>query len=349
VTLQWLAADLATGLVRADLTTFEPQWPLRHPLSDDDADAAKAIMWAGYVTLTDPDTGTDAVALSLSTVEGYLSRRYVPDVTYTAGTLRDDIIVDVVNRWVTAGIGPIPGVPVPVHKVGSGGPPLPADRVWQNTDNATVKARIDELHGEFGGEYSASWTWADGQHLAVTLYVGDHIGAVSTTGIPAVTFEQPGPIVSVKQPTDYGDGAGANVVTAYSSGQGSVTPYAPPVTVTDPAGRPVFEYRYQPVASEIDPAVLARHSQQALAVLGPGARPLALTLAIEELVTGRRLGADWRVGDDVGYHVEPCNAFVAGLDGTARVIAVEIGGDATGPTTVTPVFAQPEIYTGAGA
>lgn len=381
--LQWISANLCTGRVRGDLPGLDVQWPIRHTLSnydtatgtlkldgappdwadlvkagasllacydDEDDGQQPAILWAGYVVTVDPDAATDTAQVSLSTVEGYLARRYVPDVTYPAGTLRDAVVADMVAKWIRAGVGAIPGVPIAVQQIGAGGPALTAAKVYQNTDNATVASRIEALLAELGGEYTITWAWsADSLSLVPTMTVGDHIGQQSTTGIPAVTFEQPGPVVSVNQPTDYSDGAGANVITAYSSGQGSVTPYAPAVTVAAD-DRPAFEYRYQPVASEDDLGVLGRHAQQAAGILGPGARPLSLVLALVELGTGRRYGIDWRLGDDLGYHVEPCLAFVDGLDGVARAIAVEIGGDEeTGATTITPIFAQPEIYTEADA
>lgn len=378
MTLQWIAVDLVTGSILDDLSTFVPDLPLRSSLSNfdtatgrlyldgvspdwastvragatliacyDDADDTQAIQWAGYVTKTDPDTSADVVNLSLCTFEGYLARRFVPDVTYTAGALRDDVVVDLVANWIVAGIGAIPGVPITIAKVGPSMVTLADTKVWQNTDNSTVFDRITTLYGELGGEFAVEWSWAsDGQHLAATLFVGDKIGTASPTGIPAVTFEQPGPVVSVSRPTDYGDGAGANVVTAYSTGQGSVTPYSDPVTLATLDGRPVFEYRYQPAASETDTAALDRHATQALGILGPGAQPLSLVLAAAETAagTGRQLGVDWVRGDDVGYHIEPCPAFVDGLAGVARVIAVELGGDAGNFTTVTPIFADPAIY-----
>lgn len=381
MTLQWIAVDLVTGDVVGDLSTFVPELPLRHTLGNydtgtaklyldgaspdwasnvragatliacyDDDDPSLAIVWSGYVVETDPDSSADAVTLSLSTFEGYLSRRFVTDVTYTAGTLRDDVVVDLVANWVATGIGSIPGVPITVVKVGASAVALPADKVWQNTDNATVFDRISSLYSELGGEFAVEWSWsADGQHLVATMFVGDKIGSASPTGIPAVTFEQPGPVVSVNRPTDYSDGAGANVVTAYSSGQGSVTPYSAPKTLATPDGRPVFEYRWQPVPSESDTAVLARYAVQALGILSPGAQPLSLVLALDELGVGRQLGVDWALGDDVGYNIEPCPAFVDGLEGTARTIAIELGGENGNVTTITPIFAQPEVYTEAAA
>jgi hypothetical protein len=379
MTYQWVAASLTTGNVLDDLSTFVPDYPLRSTLSNydtatgtlyldgaspdwarsikagasvlacyDDTDPQLAIQWAGYVTKTDPDSATDSVKLDLVTLEGYLTRRYVPDVTYTAAAWgRNAIVADLVSKYVAAGAGGLPGVPLSVVQVGGGGPAPTVDLVWQNADNATVLARMSTLFAQLGGEYAITWAWsgAPGQGpLVPTLTVGDRIGVSSGTGVPAVTLDQPGPIVSVNMPIDYGDGAGANHVTAYSNGSGTYTPYSAPSIATVSDDRPVFEYRWSPASSETNTTVLGKYATQALGLLSPGARPLSVVLALEELTTGRRYGTDWNRGDDVGYHVDPCLAFPDGLDGTARVIVADLGA-----TTLTPTFAQPEIYVEAAA
>src|SRR4051812_16078510 len=101
MTLQWLAADLATGRVLADMPSFEPDWPVKRSISGieegqgslhldgapenweralqeanavlacyDDALAADGsqpnpIVWAGIVWATLRDAGTDAVRVTL--------------------------------------------------------------------------------------------------------------------------------------------------------------------------------------------------------------------------------------------------------------------------------------------
>lgn len=375
MTQRWLAASLTSGAVILDAVAFEPQWPLRRSLSNydtatgtyyldhappdwqqaiaagvsvlamyDEDDEQRSIQWAGYITHDDPDSARDAVDLNLTTLEGYLDRRYVGDITYavTNGWQRDTVIADLVAKYVNTA-GSIPGVPIQVVQCSSGGPALTVDLVLQNADNATVLTRINELIGQYGGEFAIEWTWAaDGKTLVPVLFVGDHIGTASSTGVPSVTLEQPGPILSVRYPTDYSAGAGANICTAYSSGQGKVTPYSPTQQVADFAGRPAFEDRFQPKASEPDVATLTKYAQQRLAVLSPGAQPLTVTLALEALSAGRRFGLDWAIGDDLGWAVDPCKAFPQGLSGVGRVIAAEFTDD----KTLTPIFADPSVYTG---
>lgn len=370
--LQWIAVDMVSTRVLEELATFEPDYPIRHTLGDvdtitgtlylddappdwqnvvragasvlvayDDADDALPIQWAGYITLTQPQLASDSVKVSLSTLEGYLARRFVPDFTYAAGTGVYQVITDMVNRWIAGGVGSIPGAFIYTHKPNGDGPALPNDLVLQNSDNATVLDRINALLGQYGGEFTITWAWYPGnEYIVPTLYVGDRVGAVVQAGMaPSVTFESPGAATDVQLPTDYSDGSGANVVTAYSSGSGSVTPYAPPVTAP-PDGRPAFEYRYQPEPSQPDTDVLARYASRAVAILGPGAQPLSMVLAREALGDGQQFGSDWNLGDDVGYAVTEAPAFPGGIAGTARVIAVEF----TDEASLTPIFAQPEVY-----
>lgn len=372
--LQWVAADLASGRLLGDLTGYEPDYPFRHTISSSDtatgtlylADApadwptivragssvlacyddqtdGNAIQWAGYVTFTDPQYGADALNVTLSTLEGYLSRRFVRDVTYAAsdGWGHYAIIADLIANWIVAGLGSIPGVALQVNLPSGAGVILTEDLILQNSDNATVSDRINSLIGQHGGEFAITWAWAPDQSTLIpTLTVGDRIGAVAPAGLaPAVTFEVPGPAVNVQLPTDYSDGNGANVITAYSSAQGSVVPYAPDVYAA-PDGRPVFEYRYEPDPAENDPTKLAKYAAQAAVLLGPGARPLSLMLARDALGVGQQYGTDWGIGDDVGYAADTAPAYPEGLGGVARAIAVEF----TDQATLTPIFAQPEVY-----
>jgi hypothetical protein len=381
VSLAWLAVRMTDGAVLDDLTTFEPDWPLRDTLSNydtatgnyyldgapdnwpaliaagatlvacyDEDDVTRAIQWAGYVNVATPHMSTESVELSLCTLGGYFTRRYVTDITYSGTLGRNQVIADLVSRFIATG-GGLPGVPLSVVTVGGAGPLLGSDRIWQNADNQTVADRIGALISEFGGEWSIRWAWApDRMHILPTLYVGDRIGQLAKSSRPNVTFTSPGAIIDIERPTDYSDGAGANHVTAYSSGQGDLVPYGTPIVANDFVGRPVFEYRYEPVPSETDTKILEQHATQAFGILSPGAQPLSLTLALEELApviegdgtvlaSGQQYGLDWHLGDDVGYDVEACKAFPAGLTGVARPLAVEWT-----DTTVTPTFAQPEVY-----
>ena len=326
-----------------------------------DGSTPKAIEWAGYVSGADINE-TDIVDLSAVTAEGYLERRYAEDITYTCDpdyvgeapvVVVDgwqDVAADLVTRWVVDGSEP--GLDLLTVVQGGTGAAFDGPIIMQNTDNATILTRLNELVGRFGGEFAVEWAWtADRKHLKPTLYVGDRIGQAATRSSPAVTFEVPGVITSVRQRRDYSDGQGANKIVAFSSGEGSVTPYAAPVYAADFEGRPTFEYRFSPQQSEPDTAVLGRFAAQAMKILGPGARPVTVTIAAadEKAMRGRRLGVDWRLGDDVGYVIggvgqdgkDLLAGWPGGISGVGRVIGYEFD-----ETTYSPVFAQPEIYGG---
>lgn len=376
MTQQWIAAAMTSGAIIGDPDGFQPEYPLRRTLSNydtatgtyyldnaptdwpatikagatvlamfDDDDTQRGIQWAGYITRTEPDTATDTVGLSLCTIEGYLGRRYAGDLEYLVadGWTVSSIVQDLVARYVVDGAGGLPGIPLTVQVVGTS-PTITSDITWDNTDNASVFSRIQTLLGQYGGEFTIEWAWSpDGVSITPTLFVGPKIGTASTDGRPGVTFEVGAAISSISMPTDYGDGSGANHVTAYSAGQGSGTPFSTPVVATNFDGRPTFEFRFSPATTESDDDALDQHAQQAFAVLAPGAQPLSLTLADDALGNGQRLGTDWRMGDEIGYKADPEPAFPQGLDGIGRVIAIE----RTDPSTTTPIFAQPETYQGA--
>ena len=133
MTLSWVATDARTGVILADLPylectsvkrsigRYEPasaslplpnapeNWLLatRHGgvnlilLSDG------APLWGGMVTQRPRDL-TDNLPLALATIESYLDRRYMGDITYT-GVGQNDMVADWFARYVT--IGPLGGIP----------------------------------------------------------------------------------------------------------------------------------------------------------------------------------------------------------------------------------------------
>lgn len=381
MTLQCASFDLRTGRNIADLPGVVPDWPLPRALSNystataklyldgapvnwpravlegasvlafyDDADGMEqhAIQWAGYVNGATPQAAQDLVELSLVTLDGYMDRRYVGDESFSSGwraVVRNIVTNNVITTMSEPGID---GLLLDYTGDGelvtdSNGDPL----IWQNTDNTTVLGRINQLIGKFGGEFTIEWAWsADGQSIVPTLVLGDRIGQVATLASPAVTFEYPGMVGDASQARDYSDGRGANKIVAFSSGEGTVTPYAQPVYAADFEGRPTFEYRYSPLTSESDTLILARYASQAVKILGPGARPMTVSLATTDpkAMLGRRLGVDWRLGDDVGYVIgSSIPAFPGGVAGVGRVVAYEIN-----EATINPIFAQPVIVTEGG-
>lgn len=341
MTLQWVAADLLTGRVVADLPSFDPQWPLKRTVSTatngtgtlhlagapenweqairdgasllacyDDADDSHPIAWCGYVpTVGELEVASDDVPVSMATFEALFDRVYVGNVTYTITDHRDDILADLVQTWFsTTGIAYLQLSYTP-----GGGPTPPlmdsppasipnAAIIMQNADDATLLTRMQQVISQLGGEFTVDWAFsADQEFLVPTLSFGDRIGRGAVAGSD--------PAVTFEMP---GSLLNLRQLRDYSAGAGAnkIVPYSSGQGSSTPfgtpvvlptEGRPVFEYRYQP-ASNVSPAGLAPYAQQAAKILGPGRRPVSLVVSLPRS-KGRRLGVDWALGDDIGYAV----------------------------------------------
>lgn len=317
-----------------------------------DGSQPKPIAWCGYVVEAPREADSDDVDLTLATFEAVLDWAYVGDLLYTTDWNRDDIIADLVNRSFqsetniaylqmayTLGNGPTPAV--------MDSPPVPdAALIYQRADAVTLQARIDQVVQQLGGEYAVTWGWSpDGQSIVPTLRFGDRFGIPAPTGLgPGVTFETPGIMFGFKEGRSYAAGAGANEVVTYSSGQADTVPFSDPAIAANLEGRPKRPYWYQPAAS-VSKGALNQYAQQALKVLAPGKRPISFSYSTVR-DTGRKLGLDWNLGDDIGYRVAPgtVRAFPDGREGVGRAIGYEI----TDPTTVTPILADSVIYQAGG-
>jgi hypothetical protein len=147
---------------------------------------------------------------------------------------------------------------------------------------------------------------------------------------------------------DYTSGKGANSVVATSSGQGTTRPQSAPQVISDPL-RPTFEYRFTPSTSIIDTSTLTAWASSAVAQMSRGVRTLKLT-AVATDPACPQLGADWGLGDDIGYKiggldangVDTVPAFPNGIGGVARVISYQLDIDSNTPV-VTPVLVGPAI------
>lgn len=254
-------------------------------------------LWGGLV-LSAPRTPGDRLEVSAATVEVYATRRYVGDETYT-GVPQNLIVKDLAEKYLAA--GPNGGIPLRVEVVGGDGEPR--DRTYTAAANQTVYNQLQELTAVAGGpEWTFGWerTVTDGVvFFTPVLYVGDRIGVSRPAGLsPAAVYRMPGSLRDFVQQADYGDGKGANYVSAWSSGQGDARPMESH-TVTDP-DRPTFEYRWSPSSNITEAATLLSHAQQMAADLAGGNRALTL---VADYDAAPRLGVDWSIGDDIGYVV----------------------------------------------
>jgi len=323
MTLAWVATDARTGVILADLPylecasvkrsigRYEPasaslplpnapeNWMLAtmpgganlHLLSDD------VPIWGAMVTQRSRDL-TDNLPLALATIESYLDRRIVGDVTYT-GVGQNDIVADLFARFVTT--GPRGGIPFRVVYSTAGAGQV-RDRAYLRSDRKTVYSALTELSAVLGGpEWTVEWEWQHSpERITPVLYVGDRVGRAVTPGLaPTATFSAPGCIIDAVMTEDYSAGKGANSVIAYSSATAGDVPTSLAQVAADD-GRPTFEVDIQPSTSITDIATLTAHAQSALATLAPGGSVLAMSAAVE---SAPPLGVDWVLGDDVGYSI----------------------------------------------
>lgn len=339
--LSWVSTDARTGVVIADLpglavTTvkrsigrYEPasaalplptapeNWLLatRHGGANLILLSDGVPIWGGMVTQR-PRSSGDVLPLSLATIESYLDRRYVGDVTY-AGVGQNDIVADLIARYVAT--GPHGGIPIRVQYATSGAGQV-RDHAYTDASDKTVYAALTELSALIGGpEWTIEWEHLTSpERYTPVLYVGDRIGRAVTPGLaPAATFEMPGCVIDATLVEDYSAGKGANSVTAVSTATVDVRPQSPVQIPTVDDGRPTFETRFTPSTSITLVSTLTAHAQAALATLAPGGRALALSAAVEKAPP---LGIDWALGDDVGYDI-------GGLEVDPRTHVVDVYAD----------------------
>jgi hypothetical protein len=320
VALSWLSVDARTGVVLADLPDLDvgkvsrsicrydsTTGTLPVPTAPDGWLAATrpggacmvllddvTPIWGGMVTQRTRGSG-DTIALALATIEAYFDRRFVGDVTY-AQVGQNAIVADLITRYVAT--GPLGGIPIRVVQVGGAG--TLRDRTYADQDDKTVYSVLTDLAGVVGGpEWTVEWEHQSGpERYTPVLYVGARIGTGVTPGLaPAATFELPGPVTDAAVVEDYSGGKGANSVIASSSGVSGARPQSPAQIGADD-GRPTFEARFTPSTSISDVTTLTGHAADALATLAPGTTTTSMSAVT---VDAPKLGADFTLGDDVGY------------------------------------------------
>jgi hypothetical protein len=360
--LQWVATEMLTGEVIADLPDFDVQKVARSvggyqtttgtlpiptaPINWLDATLHGAVnmvllqdgnpIWGGMVSSRTRGEG-DTVQISLATLEAYFDRRFVGDVTFAA-TGQDSIV----GSLVAAFGGDAGGIPIRVQVVGTP-PGTPRDRTYQAILDKTTLSALTDLMGISGGpEWTIGWEHQSSpERYTPVLYVGDRIGNAVTPGLaPNATFDMPGCITTFSLVEDYSTGKGANSVMAVSTAQGNTRPQSPPQIAVDPH-RPTFEYRWTPSTSTTDVGTLTAQAAKALAVMSAGSTVLSLSATVSNAPV---LGVDWSLGDDVGVILGGLDAngkdTVPSIPGGLSVVARAIGWEMTLSETpiITPIL-----------
>jgi hypothetical protein len=283
-------------------------------------------VWGGYV-FRRPRTAGDDVEMQLMGLEGYLDRRYVGDITFTAAG-QNSIVQTLIANYVTAGSNG--GIPLRVEIVNGGAGKL-RDWTGYDKDDKTVYSKLQDMAGVIDGiEWTVGWEHlTNPERYTPVLYVGDRLGSAVPAGLaPAATFEMPGPLNDFLHMQDYGTSAGANDVMAYSSGEGTLRPQSPRQVAVD-VDRPTFEHRFSPASSITVISTLTDHAKGKLAQMLGGATSLAMSAPASQ---APMLGVDWFMGDDVGFQIGGLDAvgrdtvpgFPGGISGVARAVGWEL-------------------------
>ena len=366
VTLSWLSVDAKTGVILADLPDLDvpkvsrsicrydsttatlpvPTAPEGWELATrpggavmiltDDSGAAFGLppnpLWGGLVTVR-PRGSSDVIPMSLATMEAYLDRRFVGDVTYTAQG-RNWVAGDLVTRYVAA--GPLGGIPIRVVLIGGVGALI--DRTYADANDKTVYSVLNELAALTDSdpiEYTIGWEHQTSpERYTPVFYVGSRIGAAVMPGMATTaTFDLPGCITDALQTEDYSAGRGANDVMAVSTPLSTGRPQSAHHLAPDD-GRPTYEHRYTPSSGISEIPTLDDHAAATLAALKDGATALALSASVMASSTKPAapvLGTDWNLGDDIGYEI-------GGLEADPRKHMVDVYADTFVDTWVDQFF-----------
>jgi hypothetical protein len=282
--------------------------------------------WAGIV-LPRARGSAKGSDLSATTVEGYLARRYTPDLVFAGADL------STIAAGLLAAVQPtVPCLDITTTLTG-----VTASRTYRDSDDKTVLANLTELMGQSGGpEFTIDPTWApDRTGFRLAARVAPRIG--SQTTVPTAVFDYPGPVADYAEHGSYEDGKGATVVRATGAGEGDTRAVSD--TLTSPYvadGWPVYEFRFSPGSDITDTAVLNSHAAAALALRAPGASSWSFVASTAE---GPELGTEWQLGDRVRLLVQPGASLghPDGADVTARCWAWELD---TAAGTVAPIIVQ---------
>ena len=370
----WLGCDLATGTITQELpditgeisrvvgrytsASLSVPIPLGGPgslpisLVERSTDPARTLLvavvndvpsWAGIPLPSEGGTGP-TLQLGVVSAEGYLLHRYVRDHTWTQ---QDE--ASVIAAGLLADAGTIPGlgsgIAMTVDAPSTG---RRRDREYKASDHKTVYDALVELMGVIDGpEWTIDVDWAENgadPHRSVTLVarVRPRIGRPATT--PTSVFQiSAGSAFGSRSASDatYSllvDRSGdryANVVQAYSSGEGDDQPVSDLAVDQDQLdlGVPTWERHFQPSSNIINVATLDEHAQAELARIRDGARVLSIEARHNAYP---RMGVDWQLGDDIGWELYG-HRHPNGLVGQGRAVGWELD---TARGVVTPLLQE---------
>jgi hypothetical protein len=272
--------------------------------------------WAGIIWRVRGGSSA-TIELGCATPESYLDRRFIGDFSFrrTDQAVLAAALIDAVNEE---------GINLTIDAPLSG---VPRDRDYFDDEDATYYQRLQELMDvQSGLEWTIDLDWRTTRKQAVQLIfrARNRIGSTVPRGPLATSSEA---VTTYEIVHDYGKGAGANDVLAYSSGEGEDRPQSRHVRneAALAAGVPRVEHRFTPSTSIRDTGVLDAHAISELFRLDGG----TATLAVQSRwnIEPARLKYDLELGDDVEFdligHMHP-----TGLYGVGRMVGYRLDLDA---------------------
>jgi hypothetical protein len=268
--------------------------------------------WAGIIWRVRGGSSA-TIELGCATPESYLDRRFIGNFSFQQRdqALLAAALIDAVNEE---------GINLAVDAPLSG---VPRDRDYFDDEDATFYQRLTELMDVNNGlEWTIDLDWKTPRKQAVQLIfrARNRIGSTIPRG-PLSTRSDA--VTEYEVVHDYGKGAGANDVLAYSSGEGEDRPESRHMRneAALAAGVPRVEHRFTPSTSIRDDGVLDAHAISELFRLDGGTTTLAIQARWN--LAPARLGVDLNLGDNTAYdvlgHMHP-----TGLSGVGRLVGYRL-------------------------
>lgn len=296
-------------------------------------------MWAG-IPLSD-SWGTPATTpLGYASVDTYLRHRYVRDHDWdlqdTGSVIAAQLLTDA-NAPIDGHGGGI-GLVIDAQPTGR-----LESRKYRFYEHRSVYDALTKLMAAGGLEWTIDIDWAPGQvgqFVSLIARVRPRIGVAAASGPSAVftanVFSSTGAAsASYALDGDYSDGNFANVVYAYSSGQGQDQPVSDPAidTAALDAGAPIWEKHFQPEQSISSIELLGAHAGAELDRVRRGHSALNVEAVWNAYP---RYGIDWQLGDDVGVKLYG-HAHPNGLTGVRRAVGFRLQPSAG---TIVPILQE---------
>jgi hypothetical protein len=272
--------------------------------------------WAGIIWRVRGGSSA-TIELGCATPESYLDRRFIGDFSFhrTDQAVLAAALIEAVNEE---------GINLTIDAPLSG---VPRDRDYFDDEDVTYYQRLQELMDvQSGLEWTIDLDWRTSKKQAVQLIfrARNRIGSTVPRGPLATSSEA---VTTYEIVHDYGKGAGANDVMAYSSGEGEDRPESRHIRneAALAAGVPRVEHRSMPSSSIRDTDVLDAHAIAELFRLDGG----TATLAVQSRwnIEPARLGVDLGLGDNTEFdligHMHP-----TGLYGIGRMVGYRLDLDA---------------------